>query len=99
MATDIKELFDRLGQAPFPVLAKRIGDFALYDSLLAGVSKRASRGERVQSSEIPVPDDDTARFVAALRQKSDITQEERAFLEYFELLEQIRVALVRQSIQ
>jgi hypothetical protein len=98
MAT-IQELFDRLRRAPFPRLGKRVGDFPLYDSLLAGCTERASRGELVPPSEIPVPDDETLKCVAELRQKSDTSPEERAFLEYFDLLEEIRVALHRQSLE
>jgi len=99
MASQIQELFGYLHRAPFPSLGKRVGDFPLYDSLLAGCAERASRGEMVLPSEIPVSDDETSKCVAELRQKSDISQEEQAFLDYFDLLEQIRTALHRQALQ
>jgi hypothetical protein len=99
MVSEIQELFDRLRRAPFPTLGKRVGDFPLYDSLLAGCAERACRGEVVPPSEIPVPDDETSRCVAELQQRSDIRQEERAFLQYFDLLEQIRMVLHRLSLQ
>jgi hypothetical protein len=95
----IKVLFDNLRRSPFPALGKRVGDFPFYDSLLAGCADRASRGERIPRSEIPVSDEETARFVSELRKKSATTDEERAFLQYFDLLEQIRFALHRQSPQ
>ena len=95
----IKELFDGLQQQPFPDLGKRVGDFPLYDSLLAGCAERASRGELIPQSDIPIPDEETARFVSELRQKSVISGEEHAFLMYFDSLEQIRLFLHRQGSQ
>jgi hypothetical protein len=93
----INELFDTLRQQPFPDLGKRVGDFPLYDSLLAGCAERASRGELIPQSEIPIPDAATERFVSELRQKSATSGEEHAFLVYFDLLEQIRLSLRRQD--
>ena len=95
----IDELFDSLRQQPFPDLGKRVGDFPLYDSLLAGCAERASRGELIPQSDIPIPDEETARFISELRQKSVTSDEEHAFLLYFDLLEQIRLSLHRQSSQ
>jgi len=95
MPQNIQELFARLCRMPFPALGRRVGDFALLDSLLAGCAERASRGELVSSSEIPVPDDETSRHVAELRRRSDLSDEERSFLQYFELLEEISASLHR----
>ena len=95
--SEIKKLFDRLRQLPFPGLGKRVGDFALYDTLLAGCVERASRGEQIVLSEIPASDQETARCVAEMRQKSDISDEECAFVQYFDLLEEIRMALISNN--
>jgi hypothetical protein len=98
MTNEIRELFDRLRLEPFPELGKRIGDFPLYESLLAGCAQRASRNEVVSLSEIPVPDKDTSRSVDDLRRKGDRSEEEGAFLQYFDLLEQIRLALHQEGL-
>lgn len=94
--TEIGELYERLRRAPFPTLGKQIGDFALYDSMLAGYASRASQGETVPATEIPTPDEDTTRHVAELQQKCPLSEDETAFLRYFELLEQIRRILLKQ---
>lgn len=70
-------------------------DFRLENDLLAGCAERVSRGEIVSSSEIPVQDDETSRQVMELRRKADLSDEERAFLQYFELLEEISASLHR----
>jgi hypothetical protein len=44
-------------------------------------------------STVPSPDEGRAEFVAELRAKQTLTADERAFLDYFELLEEIRSAL------
>jgi hypothetical protein len=53
-----------------------------------------ARGEPVDVDKIPEPDEETVRYVAELRAKLAPTREEREFLEYFGLLEQIRSALL-----
>ena len=76
-----------------------MGDFPLYVSLIAGCADRASRGEVISQSEIAVPDEETARSVSDLRQKSSTCDEEQAFLAYFDLLERIRLSLLQQGSQ
>jgi len=44
-------------------------------------------------SKVPTPDRETVAYVAMLRTKDGYSQEEAAFLEYFDLLEEIRSAL------
>ena len=93
MSYEIQQIYERLRATPFPVLGKTVGDFALYDSLLAGCADRAARGEPVAVAEIPIPDSETAACVNELRRKQILGPEERDFLSYFDLLEQMRVAL------
>jgi len=90
---DIETLYERLQKMPFPVLGKQIGDFALYDGLLAGCVDRACQGHRVEEAEVPLPDEETARRVSLLRSKKRLNEEEQAFLEYFDGLERLRLAL------
>jgi hypothetical protein len=79
---------------PFPVLAKSIGEFALYDALLAGLADRVAQGHLVEASEVPANDEETVSHVSMLRKKSNPSPEEMAFLEYFDLLGKIRSVLM-----
>jgi hypothetical protein len=75
------------------VLGRSIDDFALYEALLAGCAHRVAHGHLLDLSTVPSPDEGTLKAVADLRGKATLSAEEQAFLEYFELLEQIRFAL------
>jgi hypothetical protein len=90
---DVTQLYGRLRTLPWPALGKNVGDFALYDTLLAGCADRVARGEPLDVPKVPVPDQGTLSQVKLLRKKAELTQAERAFLEYFDLLEEIRYAL------
>jgi hypothetical protein len=92
---DIKTLYERLRATPSPAPADRVGDFALYESLLAGCADRVASGGLFDISRVPNPDDETVAYVATLREKLERTHEESTLLEYFGLLEEIRSALVR----
>jgi hypothetical protein len=89
----IEWLYARLRGLPFPTLGKSIGDFPLYDALLAGLASRAAQGHSVEISEIPAPDEPTISHAAILRNKGDKSPAEMAFLKYFDLLEEIRSVL------
>jgi len=97
MSSEIRELYHRFRQTPFPALGRKVGHFPLYDGFLAGCADRASQGELVPAAEIPDPDDETARCVDELRRKESPNQEEREFLLYFDLLEDLRVAMQRRT--
>ncbi len=56
---------------PWPALANNVGDFALYDSLLAGCADRVVRGGLLDVSKIPVPDAETVAYTSELRAKSN----------------------------
>jgi hypothetical protein len=90
---DIEPLYQRLRALPWPVLAKNVGDFALYEVLLVGCAVRAARGSLVDVSEVPGPDEQTVSIISVLREKSNQSENEKAFLEYFDLLAEIRSAL------
>jgi len=90
---DVKALYERLRTIPSPALGKSVGDFALYESLLAGCADRVVRGGLLDISRVPMPDDETLAHVDMLRKKGDRPDEETAFLECFDLLEEIRAAL------
>jgi hypothetical protein len=90
-------IFESLLRRPFPRLGKQVGDFPLYDSLLAGLAGRYLKGKVVNQSEVPEPDRGTLEAVTALRLKAraQLSEEERDFLEYFEHMEDVRAALLR----
>jgi hypothetical protein len=93
----VNKLYERLRAEPFPVLGKRVGDFGLYDSLIAGYADRVSKGEHVPRSQVPDADNATLDQVRELRRKANLDPDERAFLEYFELLEELRTALLSEG--
>ena len=90
----VKVLYERLRALPWPALAPSVGHFPLYESLLAGCANRMARGAPVDVAKIPEPDAETVEYVNALRAKGARAQDEQAFLEYFDLLEEIRSALM-----
>ena len=90
---NVKLLYQRLRALQWPTLAGSVGNFALYESLLAGCADRVARGKLLDVSRIPVPDEETVGFVAALRNKENLTSDEACFLEYFDLMEEIRSTL------
>jgi hypothetical protein len=91
--SDVKTLYKRLRAKPWPILAREVGDFALYESLLAGCADQVMRGGLIDVSKVPTADEETLVRVRALRAKADKSLEETAFLEYFDLLEEIRSSL------
>ena len=91
----VKQLYERLTALPAPVLGRSIDDFALYEALLAGCAHRVANGQLLDLSTVPLPDEGTLLAVAELRAKATPSPDERAFLEYFNLLEEIRAALGR----
>ncbi len=90
-------VLEKLRRLRFPSLGKQIGDFPLYDSLLAGLADRHLTGKKVSRAEVPEPDPQTLEAVAALRLKTRavLSEEEREFLRYFEHTERVRAILLR----
>jgi hypothetical protein len=92
----VAQLWEHLRATPWPALAGSVGDFALYDALLAGYASRAARGEALDPAAIPAPDDATIAWVDAVRTRGATTEDETALLGRFDLLEQIRAALTQE---
>jgi hypothetical protein len=88
----VKLLYANLRALSFPTIGKGVGDFVLYDSLLAGCADRVVRGE-FDVSNLPALDSETASVVTMLRKKSDRSDDENAFIQYFDLLQSLRLAL------
>jgi hypothetical protein len=90
MSTRIRALFEQLQSLPFPQLGKLIGDFPLYDSLLAGTVTSYLAGAKLEREAIPVPDKEAADMVKALKKKPKLTRQESDFVKYAQLLNQLR---------
>jgi hypothetical protein len=88
-------LFKDLRNLPFPALGKVIGDFALYDSLLAGTVSSFLQGAGFPAKGIPCPDEQTAQMLVLLKNKQKPNKQENEFLKYAELLEKLRNELVK----
>lgn len=94
----IAELHSLLRATPFPVIGKRVGDFVLYDSLLAGCASRAAHGQCLAPSQVPTPDAETLEYVKHLQAAEGLNDEERAFLRYYGLLDELRRVLARSPL-
>lgn len=90
---NVKQLYERFCALPPPGLGLSIGDFPLYEALLAGCACRIANGYPLDLSTVPSPDGDTLKAFAEFRAKPSPSPDERAFLEYFDLMEEIRIAL------
>jgi hypothetical protein len=90
----VKPLYERFRALPFPALGRSIGDFPLYEALLAGCASRIANGYLLDISTVPSPDEETRKAVVELRAKTSLSPDERAFLEYFDVMEEIRLALL-----
>ena len=93
MSQSLDELWELLVETPFPGLGKEVGDFPLYDSLVAGCVNRALTSAELRESELPELDDESSATIASLRAKKALSNREQEFLEYSELLAEICQAL------
>lgn len=82
---------------PFPALAARTGDCGLWDAYLRGIVSRAATGETFTEEQIPLPDDATAAYIAALRAKKNLSEDEKSFLDYASAAEAAMEALKQMT--
>ncbi len=76
-------------------MGKVVGDFGLYDSLLAGTVASFLAGLHLE--DIPGPDEESEQILVLLKNKQNRNQQETEFLEYGELLERLRSELVKAT--
>jgi|SRR5579875_867783 hypothetical protein len=95
MSKSISVLFDELRNIPFPELGKVIGDFVLYDSLLAGTASSFLAGVPIDLEAIPVPDQETETALNTLEKKSTLDRQEAEFLKYAQLLDELRKKIIK----
>jgi hypothetical protein len=62
---------------PWPALATRIGDFVLYEMLLAGCGHTVVHGQLLDLSSLPQPEECTLNVVVGLRAKTIASDDER----------------------
>jgi hypothetical protein len=95
MSKSVRVLFDQLRNTPFPQLGRMVGDFALYDTLLAGTVSSFLAGARVDVEAIPVPDRQTEATLNVLKKKTNLNMQEADFLKYAQLLEELREEITK----
>jgi hypothetical protein len=95
MCKTMRALFDRFKNTPFPELGKAVGDFALYDSLMAGTVSSLLDGATIAPDAIPAPDRDTEEMLKVLMKKTKLTKQEAEFVKYAQLLQELRAEVVR----
>ena len=95
MNKEIQDLFERLRTTPFPALGKVVGDFALYDSLLAGTVRSFLTESEIDPETVPAPDLETVTVLSDLKKKSTLDREEADFLKYAQLLNELREKLIQ----
>ena len=91
----INEQYERFLRLPFPKLGKTVGDFALYEGLIAGTAQSFLQGCVVDARDIPPPDAETVAVVARLRSKEPKDEDEVEFCNYYEAIEHLRDALLK----
>src|SRR5438128_11496612 len=91
----VKDLYRRLLATSFPRLGGLVGNFLLYDSALAGLASSVAKGVSIDEVAAHVEADrETLQALARIRSSKDRTKDEQEFLDYFELLEEIRSAVL-----
>ena len=91
--SDFVALRSKLHRTAWPRMLPKVGDLALYDSLIAGCLDSVARGGLVDTAAVPIPDAATVAFMDQLRARARLNNDETDLLTYFDLLEEIRRAL------
>jgi hypothetical protein len=92
-------LFEKLKKTPFPEMGKVVGDFALYDSLMAGTASSYLDGAIIHLDAVPVPDQETVQLLNALQKKAKLAPHEADFLSYAQLLDELRTEIIKAAIE
>jgi len=96
--TRFAELYKRYVATKFPSLGKSVGHFPLYDSIVAGYASRLAVGSPLDEGALELDSDpETRDTVASLRIKNGLTSEEREFLDYYSLLQEMRRAIEAEA--
>jgi hypothetical protein len=95
MSKNIRVLFEDFKNTPFPELGKAVGDFAFYDSLMAGTVSSFLDGAKVAPDAIPAPDHEAEEALKVLKKKAKPTEQEADFLKYAQLLGELRAEVAK----
>lgn len=95
MSKAIRALFEQLKKTPFPELGKVVGDFTLYDSLVAGTASSYLDGAIISPDSVPAPDYETEEALKTLKKKPKLTEQEADLLEYAQLLDRLRKEIAK----
>jgi hypothetical protein len=99
MSIDLAELYSRFLSMRFPALGKSIGNFPLYDGIVAGAISSYLQGADVHPADIEPPDHQTLDEITALFSKSELSDDEKYFLEYWRTLEELRLRVRNELVQ
>lgn len=92
MSGDLATLLEGLKKRHLPALGKEVGDLPLYETLLVGLVTSQLFGEYILLEEYPGLDSETTAKVEELRASAVRSAEEQEYLDYIELLEELRQA-------
>jgi hypothetical protein len=95
MSKTIRDLFEELKRKQFPPMGKTVGDFLLYDSLLAATACSFLDGAAIDVAAVPVPDKDIQETLKVLERKPKLHRQEAEFLNYAQLLDKLREKVVQ----
>jgi hypothetical protein len=90
----VRTLFTQLTAEPFPQMGKIVGEFVLYDALLAGTADSVLASNSIVLDHIPNPDAETVDTMNNLKARTALSNDERDLVNYFDLLTKLRHALV-----
>ena len=86
-----------IGDLPFPRTGYIIGNFPLYDSFVMGSALSFLQGSPVHPAGLEPPDDESLKDIDALYGKSQRTEEEQTFIDYFHALDELRLSVKHAS--
>jgi hypothetical protein len=93
----VRDLYDDLKRRPFPTRGGETGNLPLYDGYLAGNAESFLAGTPLLPDDVTEPDEETVSAVNALRNRAARTTEDREVISYFNLLADLRAALVEAT--
>jgi hypothetical protein len=95
IAKRIRNILNEFEKVPFPRLGKGLGDFPLYDSLIAGIAYSLVISGKIEPMTVPARDKDAQASFEKLSVKPMLTPDENEFVTYYRLLEDLRQEIIR----
>jgi len=93
MNVEFECAFKLMKELKIPKRATTIGDFMLYDTLLAGVAYKYAAGLPIARADVPTPDAESVAEVERIRGRGSLGHDDIDLLRYFDNLEKIRAII------